>query len=240
FTTFVDAGVDVILLSPTEGSGWDAALRQAQEAQIPVVLIDGGIVPDDTNLYVTRVANDNSAIAATVADWAVTAFPEGAAYFVLDGPSGTDATNQRHQGWDSVMADHPEFDIRGSQAAHWSADEARLATESMLRANDNMVPLIVAQGDEMGLGAALAVEAAGLTPGIDVKIATIGGSKGALQALLSGRLSFVAELNPLFGPTAVDVVRTVLSGGTVDRSVVVPSEAFASVTQEELDARQYY
>ncbi|NTV39046.1 MAG: substrate-binding domain-containing protein, partial [Demequinaceae bacterium] len=44
FITFVDAGVDVILLSPTEGSGWDAALRQAQEAQIPVVLIDGGIV----------------------------------------------------------------------------------------------------------------------------------------------------------------------------------------------------
>ena len=70
-------------------------------------------------------------------------------------------------------------------------------------------------------------------------VATIGGNKGALQALLDGRVSFVEESNPLFGPTAVDVVTTVLGGGTVGSTGIVPSKAFASITQGELDARQY-
>ena len=58
----------------------------------------------------------------------------------------------------------------------------------------------------MGLGAALAVEEAGLKPGTDVKIATIDGTKAALEALAAGDLSFVAEYNPLFGDTAIEVV----------------------------------
>ena len=50
FTSFVDEGVDVILLSATEGAGWEESLARAQEAEIPVVLIDRGIEPDDPSL----------------------------------------------------------------------------------------------------------------------------------------------------------------------------------------------
>ncbi len=50
FTSFVDEGVDVILLSATEGAGWEDSLARAQEAEIPVVLIDRGIEPDDPSL----------------------------------------------------------------------------------------------------------------------------------------------------------------------------------------------
>ena len=48
FTSFIDEGVDLILLSATEGSGWEESLGRAQEAEIPVILIDRGIEPDDT------------------------------------------------------------------------------------------------------------------------------------------------------------------------------------------------
>ena len=47
FTSFVDEGVDVILLSATEASGWEDSLERAQEAEIPVILLDRGIEPDD-------------------------------------------------------------------------------------------------------------------------------------------------------------------------------------------------
>src|SRR5699024_7438810 len=46
FSSFVDEGVDLILLSATEGSGWEESLGRAQEAEIPVILIDRGIEPD--------------------------------------------------------------------------------------------------------------------------------------------------------------------------------------------------
>jgi simple sugar transport system substrate-binding protein len=239
FTAFVDEGVDVILLSATEGSGWEDSLTRAQEAEIPVILIDRGIEPDDSSLYVTRIAPDNIEVAKGVANWAVEEFPEGARYYVLEGPAGVGVVNERNEGWDSVMADKPEFVKIGAQTANWSADEGKSVIETVLKAENNDVPLIFAQNDEMGLGAALAVEEAGLTPGVDVKIATIDGTKGAMEALFAGRLTFVAEYNPLFGPTAVDVVNTVLGGGTVDSYIIVPSGTFDAITQEELDARQY-
>jgi galactofuranose transport system substrate-binding protein len=241
FTAFVDEEVDVILLSATEGSGWEAPLRRAQEAEIPVILIDRGIEPDDSSLYVTRIAPDNFVVAQGVAEWALSAAPEGAKYFTLEGPAGVGVVNERNRGWDSVMDSHPEFVKVGAQTANWSTEEAKGVFETVLRANNNDIQIVFAQNDEMGLGAALAVEEAGLTPGVDVKIATIDGTRGAMEALAAARLSFVAEYNPLFGQTALEVVLTVLDGGSVDSYIIVPSGTFDSpeAASEALPNRQY-
>src|SRR5690606_8880001 len=100
---------------------------------------------------------------------------------------------------------------------------------------------IFAQNDEMGMGAAQAVTEAGLTPGVDVKIATIDGTKPAIQALADGLLSYVHEYNPLFGETALDVVKKTLDGTAVDSYIIVPSEAFDSpeAAQAVLADRKY-
>jgi simple sugar transport system substrate-binding protein len=241
FTSFVDEGVDVILLSATEGSGWEDPLMRAQEAEIPVILIDRGIEPDDSSLYVTRIAPDNFVVAQGVAEWAVSVLPDGGNYFTLEGPAGVGVVNERNRGWDDVMDDHPEIVKIGAQTANWSTEEAKSVFETVLRANNNDIQVVFAQNDEMGLGAALAVEEAGLTPGEDVMIATIDGTKPALEALAAGRLSFVAEYNPLFGETALEVVNTVLEGGTVDSYIIVPSGTFDSpeAASEALPSREY-
>ncbi len=228
FTSFVDEDVDVILLSATESSGWEAALKRAKEAEIPVILLDRGIEPENTELYVTRVAPDNVVLAKDVADWAVKAFPQGANYFTLEGPAGVGVVNERNKGWDSVISSHPDFKKVGAQTANWSTDEAKSVFETALKANKNNIQLVFAQNDEMGLGAIQAVQDAGLTPGKDVKIATIDGTKGALEALSKGQLSYVHECNPLFGKTALEVVNKVLKGDMVPSYIAVPSTAFDS------------
>jgi simple sugar transport system substrate-binding protein len=228
FTSFVDEGVDVILLSATEATGWEASLKRAQEAEIPVILVDRGIEPNDASLYVTRIAPDNVEVAKSVAQWAVSEFPDGAKYYTLEGPAGVGVVNERNSGWDSVIGSKPEFVKVGAQTANWSAEEAKSVFETVLRANNNDIDLVFAQNDEMGLGAALAVEEAGLTPGVDVKIATIDGTMGALEALAADRLSFVAEYNPLFGETLLDVVDKALKGESVESYIIVPSLTFDS------------
>lgn len=228
FTSFVDEGVDVILLSATEGSGWEASLERAQEAEIPVILIDRGIEPDDTSLYVTRIAPNNIEVASSVANWAVDTFPDGANYVTLEGPAGVSVVNERNEGFDAVMEEHPEFVQVDSQTANWSTEEAKSVFETMLKSHSNDIQFVFAQNDEMGLGVVQAVQEAGLTPGEDVKIATIDGTQNALQALADGELSFVAEYNPLFGETALDVVTKTLAGESVESSIVVPSETFDS------------
>ncbi|GAA2182521.1 ABC transporter substrate-binding protein [Brooklawnia cerclae] len=241
FDSFVDEGVDVILLSATEATGWEDSLERAKEAEIPVILLDRGIEPDDTSLYVTRIAPDNVAVSESVADWAVSEFPDGANYYVLEGPAGVSVVNERNEGWDSVMDSQTAFSKVGAQTANWSAEEAKSVVETVLKANNNDIQLIFAQNDEMGLGAVQAVQEAGLTPGEDVKIATIDGTKGALEALADGELSFVAEYNPLFGDIALDVVEKTLAGESVDSYIRVDSTTFDSpeAADKALPDRKY-
>src|SRR5690625_484129 len=204
FTSFVDQEVDLILLSATEGSGWESSLELAQEAEIPVILIDRGIEPDNTDLYVTRIAPDNIEVATSVAEWAAETFPDGANYVTLEGPAGVSVVNERNEGFDAFMEDHPEFEQVDAQTANWSTEEAKSVFETMLKANNNDIQFVFAQNDEMGLGAAQAAEEAGLEPGEDVKIATIDGTEKALKALDDGQLSFVAEYNPILDEEALD------------------------------------
>lgn len=240
FTSFVDEGVDVILLSATEATGWEDSLKRAQEAEIPVILLDRGIEPDDTSLYVTRIAPDNVEVAKEVGTWAAAEFPDGGNYIVLEGPAGVGVVNERNKGFDEGLGDSSLVKV-AAQTANWSTEEGKSVTETLLKSNNNDIQFIFAQNDEMGLGASQAVEEAGLTVGTDVKIATIDGTKNAIQALADGKLSYVHEYNPLFGETALDVVKKALAGDKVDSYIIVPSEAFdsAEAAKAALPDRKY-
>lgn len=227
FTAFVDQGVDVILLSATEATGWEDSLKLAQEAEIPVILLDRGIEPEDDSLYVTRIAPDNVEVAKEVGEWAASAFPDGGNYVVLEGPAGVGVVNERNEGFEEGLGDSALNKV-DAQTANWSTEEGKSVLETMLKANGNDIQFVFAQNDEMGLGAAQAAEEAGLVVGQDIKIATIDGTKNAIQALADGKLSYVHEYNPLFGETALDVVKKALDGEDVDSYIIVPSEAFDS------------
>ena len=55
--SFIAQGVDAILIAPVVATGWDAVLKEAKEANIPVILLDRQIdAPDD--LYLTAVTSD--------------------------------------------------------------------------------------------------------------------------------------------------------------------------------------
>ncbi|KRA24880.1 sugar ABC transporter substrate-binding protein [Microbacterium sp. Root61] len=232
FATFVNDEVDVILLTATEASGWEDSLKLAQEAEIPVILLDRGVDASE-DLYVTRIAPDNFQVAASVGAWTVETFPEGANYFVLEGVPGLSVVNERNEGFDSEVGSVASLNKVGAQTANWKTDEGKSVIETVLKANNNDIQFIFAQNDEMGIGAAQAVTAAGLVPGTDVKIATIDGTTGALEALAAGQLSFVAQYNPFFGDIAVDAVNKTLAGEKVESVIIVDSATFDSAEAGE-------
>lgn len=226
FATFVNDEVDVILLTATEASGWEDSLELAQEAEIPVILLDRGVDAGD-DLYVTRIAPDNVKVAGSVGEWALETYPDGANYYVLEGVPGLSVVNERNEGFDAAIDGADGWNKIGAQTANWTADEGKSVIETVLKENPDL-QFVFAQNDEMGIGAAAAVTAAGLVPGTDVKIATIDGTTPALEALAAGELSFVAQYNPFFGDLAVDAVTKALAGDTVEKSIIVPGETFDS------------
>src|SRR4051812_8281499 len=67
---FIAQGVDAILIAPVVATGWDAVLKEAQEAEIPVVLLDRQIDAPDS-LYLTAVTSDQVHEGKVAGDWLV-------------------------------------------------------------------------------------------------------------------------------------------------------------------------
>lgn len=237
FSAFVDQGVDAIVLSATEATGWENSLQAAKDAEIPVILIDRMIDPDTRDLYFAHVSPDNKAVSASLAEWANAEFPDGANYVVLEGIAGLSVVNERNQGWDETI--NSNFTKLDSQNANWSTEEAKGIFATMLQANNNDIQLVFAQNDEMGIGAAQAARDAGLTPGVDVKILTIDGTSNVLQEMVDGNISVVALYSPFLGEAGVELVKKALAGESAE-NVIVDGALFDSVekAQAELDRRQ--
>lgn len=226
FNKFVNDDVDAIILSATEDSGWDSALEKAAKAEIPVFTVDRNIDVKSDNAkkaVAAHIGPSNEWAGEQAAEFVNKNFPDGANGFILEGPAGLSVVKDRQTGWDNKVASNVK--VLESQSANWSTDEAKTVTAGLLDKYKSDNPqFIFAQNDEMGLGAAQAVDAAGLKG--KVKIITIDGTKPALEAVVKGELSYVIEYNPLFGELTATVVKDYLGGKEVEKDYVVESKTF--------------
>ena len=102
------------------------------------------------------------------------------------------------------------------------------------------IDLLFAHNDDMGLGAIDAIEAAGLKPGVDIKIVTIDAVHDGMQALADGKINFIAECSPLLGPQLMDLVKKVNAGQTVPTRIVTKETTFTRAqAKKALPTRKY-
>jgi ribose transport system substrate-binding protein len=78
----------------------------------------------------------------------------------------------------------------------------------------------------MALGAVTAISGMGKTPGKDVKIVSVDGTRNAVQAIVDGKLNAVIESNPRFGPIAFDTAEKFLSGDAVKENLIIKDRAY--------------
>ncbi len=93
--------------------------------------------------------------------------------------------------------------------------------------------MIYAHNDEMAIGAIAAAKAAGKTPGEDITIVSVDGSRDALQAIVDGEMGATVECNPRFGPKAYDTLEAYAAGEQIPPKIINPDKFF-----DESNARQ--
>jgi simple sugar transport system substrate-binding protein len=200
FQRFIqDPEVNVIILAALETTGWEEVLIQAQDAGKIVVIEDRRIdAPED--LYATYIGSDFAEEGRKTAT-EMCKLLEGTAgknVWELVGNIGSSAAKDRGEGFRDLMS-ACGIEITKSQTANWSATEGKQVTEAWLKEGTD-VQGIFAQNDEMAFGAIEAIKAAGLVPGVDVKIISVDATAGAFQAMLDGTLNVTVECNPLLAP----------------------------------------
>ena len=239
---FIDIGVDVIAFAPVIETGWEEVLTECQKAGIPVILVDRGIDASiDDSLYTTMIASDHTWAGEQSAVVMESLLGGSGAVVELQGTLGASATLQRQQGFDNYITTNcPDIQIIDHQCANFTRDEGR-AVMAELRATHEHIDGVFCHNDDMALGAIEAIEEAGLVPGVDIKIISVDGVKGALEAGLAGTLNCSVECTPLLAQQIFDTAAALKAGKTVDKWIVSNDDVYTvdKVSQEFIDGRTY-
>jgi ABC-type sugar transport system substrate-binding protein len=244
--SYIQQKVDVIAFSPVVETGWDAVLQEAKAAKIPVILTDRAVDSKDTSLYKTFLGSDFIVEGQKAGQWVVDNAADadtdgdGKINVVqLEGTTGAAPAIDRGEGFaDAIKAD-PSIKVVASQTGDFTRDGGKQVMESFLQSQDH-IDVLFAQNDDMGLGAIEAIEAAGKTPGKDIKIITVDAVHDGMQALSDGKINFIVECSPLLGPQLMDAAKKVLAGDDIEPRILTEETTF---NQEQATAalpdRQY-
>lgn len=239
--SFIAQGVDGIILAPKTSTGWDPVLLEAEEAGIPVVLVDRN-VDSDPDLVVTFIGSDFVLEGEMTAEQMIKDLGEGPLKVAeLQGQPGADPTIDRAKGFRNVIDKYPNIEIILSQTGEFNRVQGKQVMEAFLKAEGENIDVVYAHNDDMAIGAIQAIEEFGLAPGKDIWIGSIDGVRDAFVAMLDKKLNVSVECTPLMGPSAFDALESAWNGEELPDWIVNEDGVFPmdTVTQEVLDSRKY-
>jgi len=239
--SFIAEGVDVIAFSPVVETGFEPVLQEAKKAGIPVVLSDRAVKVSDPSLYACFLGSDFIEEGRRAGNAAVKLTDGKANIAELVGTVGSAPAIDRKKGFEEILKSHPDMKIVMSQSGDFTRAKGKEVMEAFLKApNAKDINLLFAHNDDMALGAIQAMEEAGIKPGVDIKIVSIDGVRGAFEAMKDGKLNVTVECNPLLGPQLFDLIEAVAAGKEVPKRVVTQEGVYEqSQAAAELPKRQY-
>ncbi|CAM3272825.1 galactofuranose ABC transporter, galactofuranose-binding protein YtfQ [Paracoccus nototheniae] len=241
--SFVAQGVDAILLAPVVATGWDSVLQEAQEAEIPVVLLDRQVDSDDS-LYLTSVGSDLVHEGEVAGQWLVDEVAgEPCRIVELQGTTGSSPAIDRKTGFENAIADHENLEIVRSQTGDFTRAQGKEVMESFLQAENGGADIcaLYAHNDDMAVGAIQAIKEAGLAPGTDILVVSIDAVPDIFQAMAAGEANATVELTPNMAGPAFDALEAFWADGTTpEKFIQTESRLFtqADDPQGEYDRRK--
>ncbi len=227
---FISQNVDYILFTGVVSTGWDEVLKEVNEAEIPLVLLDR--MPDNINdiQYAAAFGGDFVEEGRRMALWTANYVKklgrenEELNVVILEGTTGADAATGRQEGINEILKDYPNLKVIASQTGNFTRAEGQAVMESFLKAHDK-IDVLLAHNDDMALGAIESIKAAGKEPGKDIIIVGCDAPKTAFDAVIAGEMNATIECTPLYGPFVVDALKKLIAGEELGREVIHPEES---------------
>jgi simple sugar transport system substrate-binding protein len=195
---FITEGVQYLLISAADTNGWDGVLNAAKTAGVKVFLFDR-MINCDSSLYEAAVVSDMVAEGNTAVEFMRTLNLPVYNIIHIQGQIGSAAQIGRSGALDAEIRARPNWNLirRGTGGDTWSGDEAKKIVEAAIAAGENF-NFIYAENDGMAEGAMKALDAAGITHGVngDVKILGFDYNKWALQYVLDGKWNADIQCSP--------------------------------------------
>lgn len=160
----VAQGVQALVIAPADSKALIPALKRARDAGVLVINIDNRLDANtlsQAGLQVPFVGPDNRAGAKEVGEVLAKHLQPGDEVAILEGVTTAFNSQQRRAGFEDAM-NAAGMKIVAVQSGQWEMEKANGVAAGLLAAHPNLKALLCAN-DNMALGAAAAVQAAGKT-----------------------------------------------------------------------------
>ncbi|HEV2453257.1 MAG TPA: sugar ABC transporter substrate-binding protein [Verrucomicrobiae bacterium] len=215
---FITRGVDAIILNPYDKEGSAHAVDLAVQSHKPIVVVNAIVSNlDKASAY---VGSEDAEAGRIEAQRIVDVLHGIGNVVIIHGPNGHSAEVQRSEGIRDDLAKNPGIKVVAEQTANWSRAEALTLMENWLSSGQK-IDAVLAQNDEMALGALKAIEAAHK----EGQIAVIGidAIPDALKAVADGKMvGTVFQDAKGQGTLAVDLAADLVQGKPVKHDNYIP------------------
>lgn len=250
--TFIQQEVDYIVLAPVTETGWDTVLQEAKAAGIPVIIVDRMVDVADESLFASWVGSDFELEGKKVAEWLnqytiANQIPPEDLYIVnIQGTIGASAQIGRTKAL-SDAAKQYGWNLLAEMTGDFTQAKGREVMESLLEQFDT-INVVYCENDHEALGAIEAIEAAGKTVGPDIAngeimvLAFDGINEEGLSYAKEGKITCIAECNPLHGPRVRAIIEQLEAGKEPGKFNYVQEGIFSaepSVTSLVVDGKVY-
>jgi len=231
---FITEGVDYLLISAAETTGWDEVLTKAKEAGIKVFLFDR-MIDVDESLYEAAVVSDMAKEGETAVNWLLSQNLGTYNVIHIQGAMGSDAQIGR-TGALQAQFDAGKMNMVVQQTATWDEAEAKKIVESVINSGADF-NVIYAENDGMAKGAVAALDEAGITHGVNGKVVVMGFdcNRWALRELLAGNWNYDGQCSPF----QAQIISDIIQGKTTISSKIIINEEkgfdAATLTQADID-----
>lgn len=234
----LDQGAQLLVVAPLNSDGLQPAFDAAKAKKVPVVTVDRKVTSTPCTDYLTFIGSDFVSQGKRAADEMIRVTGGTGKVAILLGSSGNNVTTDRTKGFVDQLATSPGLTVVAQQTGEFNRAKGQAVMEQLIQSNPD-ITAVYAENDEMGVGAVNALRGAGKTPGKDVKIVSIDGTRNAVQLITEGSYNAVIESNPRFGPLAFETLRKFGDGDAIPENIVISDDQYNETNAAQKLANAY-
>lgn len=232
----ITAGVDLIIISPTDSSSAPEVLELAAENKVPVVIADIGT---DSGDFVSFVISSNESgaydagkvLMSTMAD---KGWKGGDVLMITISQARLNGQN-RTKGFTRAVEEAGGKIVQFLESKDYNRAEAQTQASDMISANPDAHGFF-AQHDEAALGSEAAIEESGKAN--DIVLASFDGSPESVELIKQGKIVAAAMQQPvLMGRISAEVGLKHLRGEQVEKQTEVPTILVTPQNVKDLEAK---
>ena len=236
-------------------------MKEAKDADIPVIIVDRMVDVSDDSLYTAWVGSDFKLEGEKACAW-LKAYTEAKGMkevniVDIQGTIGASAQIGRTEALNEAVKANG-WNLLAQQTGEFTQAKGQEVMESMLKQYKN-INVVYCENDNEAFGAINAIEAAGkkVGPDGDILVMSFDTTKAGITDTLSGKIILNTECNPLHGPRVEEIIKKLEANEKVDKKAYVDEGIFAhsddvttvkagdkdfdvtKVTQDVIDKRAY-